>query len=76
MTEIVINILHTKVGLPTDIPNIDTQSWEELGIESLGLTETCTHLEHVLRIAIPYEEAVQTENIQELVSLVNSIPLT
>ncbi len=68
-----IAILHAKVGVPPGTPNIDTASWEELGVESLGLTEVCTSLEHQLGIAIPQEEAFSTHNIQELVTFVNSI---
>lgn len=71
--EILLDILHAKVGVPRDTPNIDTASWEEIGVESLGLTEVCTSLEHKLGIAIPHEEVLVLQNVQELVAYVNAI---
>ncbi len=71
--QLVIDILHAKVGVPLNIPNIDTASWEEMAVESLGLTEVCASLEHKLEITIPSEEAFATDNIQGLVAFVNSI---
>lgn len=68
-----LDILHAKVGVPLEIPNIDTAPWEELGVESLGLTEVCTSLEHTFGIIIPQSEAVAMKNVQELVKFVNSI---
>ena len=68
-----VAILHAKVGVPPTTPNIDTASWEDLGVESLGLTEVCTSLEHQLGIVIPQEEAFATQNIRELVAFVNAI---
>ncbi len=68
-----IGILHTKVGVPLDTPNIATASWEEIGVESLGLTEICTSLGHQLGIYIPHEEALITKNVQDLVAFVNAI---
>jgi acyl carrier protein len=72
-TQMMLEILHTKVGIPLNIPNIETRSWEELGIESLGLTETCTSLELQLGITLPFEEVLKTINIQELVTFVNAV---
>lgn len=69
----VIDILHKKVGVPLDTPNLETASWEELGVESLGLTETFSSLEQLLDIWLPHEEALQTQNVQELVSFINSL---
>ncbi|BCL84219.1 acyl carrier protein [Ktedonobacteria bacterium brp13] len=71
--QLVIDILHAKVGVPLSIPNIDTASWEEMAVESLGLTEVCTSLEYRLNIPIPSEEAFSTHNIQGFVAFVNSI---
>lgn len=71
--ESIVDILHAKVGVPRDTPGIDTASWEELGVESLGLTEVCTSLEHLLGITIPNEEVFSLTNIRELVAFVNSI---
>jgi acyl carrier protein len=68
-----LDILHSRVGVPLNAPNIDIASWEELGVESLGLTEVCTSLEHQFGIIIPQEEAFAAQNVQELVAFVNSI---
>jgi acyl carrier protein len=70
--EIVISMLHTKVGVPLETPNIDTASWEELGVESLGLSELFATLEHDLGINISFQDALSTKNVQELVAMVNS----
>lgn len=70
--EFLLQTLHSKVGVPLSTPNIDTASWEELGVESLGITEVCASLEHVLAVTIPHEKALTTKNVQELVSLVNA----
>lgn len=72
--QFLLQTLHSKVGVPLNTPNLDTTSWEELGVESLGLTEVCSSLEHVLAIAIPHEEALLTRNAQELVEFVNALP--
>lgn len=71
--QFMLDILHSRVGVPLNVPNIDTASWEELGVESLGLTEVCTSLEHQFGITIPQEEAFAAQNVQELVQFVNSI---
>jgi len=71
--QLMVDLLHAKVGVPLNIPNINTASWEEMAVESLGLTEVCASLEHKLGIAIPSEEVLSTNNIQELVAFVNSI---
>lgn len=73
--QFLLQTLHSKVGVPLNAPNIDTASWEELGVESLGLTEVCSSLEHTLEIAIPHEEALVTKNAQELVAFVNALPV-
>lgn len=70
--EFLLQTLHSKVGVPLSTPNIDTASWEELGVESLGITEVCASLEHVLEVTIPHEKALTTKNAQELVLLVNA----
>ncbi len=69
----ILNILHTRVGIPLDTPNINTASWDELGVESLGLTEVCSSLERQLAIDIPHEEALTTKSVQDLVAFINSI---
>lgn len=72
-TQMMIDILHARVGVPPNTPNIDTVSWEELGVESLGLTEVCSSLEYQLNITVPQEEAFSTRNIQEFVAFINAI---
>lgn len=69
--QVILDLLHSKVGVPLNTPNGDTASWEELGVESLGLTEVCTSLEHKFGIVIPQTETFR--NVQELVAFVNSI---
>ncbi len=71
--QLLLHTLHLKVGVPLNTPDIDAASWEELGVESLGLTEVCTSLEHQFGIVIPQTEAFSTKNVQELVAFVNSI---
>lgn len=70
--ETIINVLQEKVGVPSNTPNIEIATWEELGVESLGLVETFTSLEHLLDIQIPDRQAMQTQNVQELVALINA----
>jgi len=70
--ETVIDVLQEKVGVPSDTPNIETATWEELGVESLGLVETFASLEHLLGVEIPDKQAMRTKNIQELVALINT----
>lgn len=70
--EFLLQTLHSKVGVPLSAPNIDTASWEELGVESLGITEVCTSLEYMLEVTIPHEQALTTKNAQELATLVNA----
>ena len=72
-TETVITILHKKVGVPADMDSIEHALWDDLGVDSLGLTETCMNLEHELGITIPHEEALRTQNVQELVALISSL---
>ncbi len=71
--ELLLDTLHSKVGLPLNTPDISTASWEDLGVESLGLTEVYTSLEHQFGITIPHEEAFSLKNVQELVAFVNAI---
>lgn len=71
--ELMIDLLHAKVGVPLNTPNINTANWEDMAVESLGLTEVCTSLENTLGITIPSEEALLTKNIQELVAYVNTL---
>lgn len=70
-SKIVIDILQTKVGVPADTPGIETATWEELGVESLGLSETFASLELSMGFQVPHEEALQTHSVQELVALIN-----
>jgi acyl carrier protein len=70
--DLVINILEKKVGVPADTPGIATAPWEDLGVDSLGLSEVFASLWHSLGVEIPHEEALHTANIQELVLLVNA----
>ena len=72
--QLVVELLHTRVGVP-NVDGIETVSWEELGVESLGLTEICTGLEHTLGITISLEEVLHTRNVDELVTLVNSFTI-
>lgn len=71
--QLMVGILHSKVGVPLNTPDIATASWEEIGVESLGLTEVCTSLEQRFGIVLPQEEAFSMRNVQELVEFVNSI---
>lgn len=71
--QFLLETLHSRVGVPLNTPNIDSASWEDLGVESLGLTEICTSLELALGVEIPHEEALTTHNVQELAAFVNSI---
>lgn len=71
-SQIVIDILQTKVGVPANTPGIETAAWEELGVESLGLSETFACLTLNMGFQVPHEEALQTQNVQELVSLINA----
>jgi acyl carrier protein len=70
-SEMVITILQAKVGVPADTPGIETATWDELGVESLGLAETFASLELTMGFQVPHEEALQTKNVLELVSLIN-----
>lgn len=72
-TETVITILHESVGLPSGIANVEKLSWDELGIDSLGLTETVSTLERTLKITLPAEVAINTQNVEELVTWINSL---
>jgi acyl carrier protein len=71
--QFMLNLLHSKVGVPLNTPDIATASWEDLGVESLGLTEVCTSLEHQFGITIPQEEAFAAQNAQQLVAFVNAL---
>lgn len=71
-SDIVIDILQAKVGVPANTPGIETATWEELGVESLGLAETFASLELDRGFQVPHEEGLQTHNVLELVSLINN----
>lgn len=71
--EMIIDIVHTRVGVPHDTPDLETSSWDELGVDSLGLLEAVSTLERQMGIAIPLQDAQGTRNILELVALANSI---
>lgn len=68
----VVDILATKVGVPANTPAIETAAWEELGVDSLGLSEVIAGIWHLLGIELPHEEAMNTTNLRELVTLVNT----
>jgi acyl carrier protein len=70
--DLVIHILETKVGVPSSTPEIDTANWEELGVDSLGLSEVFATLSLHFGIEIPHEEALHAANVQELTSVVNA----
>jgi len=72
----VIDILEEKVGVPSTTPSIHTATWEDLGVESLGLTEVYSNLEQTLSIVIPDDQASEARNIQELVALINEYIVT
>lgn len=67
----VIDILQTKVGVPASTPGIETATWEDLGVESLGLSETFASIALYMGIELPHERALQARNVLELVSLIN-----
>jgi acyl carrier protein len=71
-SDLVVTLLSKKVGVPATTPGIATATWEELGVDSLGLSEVLAGLWHHLGVEIPHEEALQTINVQELVSFVNT----
>ncbi len=70
--DIVVDLLATKVGVPADTPGIETALWEDLGVDSLGLSEVIAGIWHQLGIELPHEEAMETTNLRELVALVNA----
>ena len=72
---IVMKILHEKVGIPTTIPDSENLSWDELGVDSIGLTEACANLERLLNVEVPQGQIMSTKNIKELVMLFNSFVL-
>lgn len=72
-TETVVAVLHESVGLPNGIANVEKLSWDELGVDLLGLTETVSTLERTLKITLPAEAAIKTQNVEELVSWINSL---
>ncbi|WP_165423065.1 phosphopantetheine-binding protein [Ktedonosporobacter rubrisoli] len=69
----IIEILHKKVGIPIDILDSEKRSWDELGVDSLGITEVCASLEHSQGIHISHEQALQTKNIDDFITLVNTL---
>jgi acyl carrier protein len=71
-SDLVIHILATKVGVPASTPKIETASWEELGVDSLGLSEVFANLSQHFNVEIPHEEALHATNIEDLVSFVNT----
>lgn len=73
--QLVVELLHTRIGVP-NVDGLETISWDALGVESLGLTEICTGLEHNLGITLSLEEVLHTKNVQELVTFVNSLAAT
>ena len=71
--QLVVELLHTRVGVPPTMSGIETMTWEELGVESLGLTEVSTGLEQALDMVLPLNDVLQTKNINELVTVVNAL---
>ena len=69
--ELIVDILHRKVGVPLDTPNIAQASWEELGVESLAQAEILATLENMMDVHLELEQVVQTKNIADFVQLVN-----
>lgn len=72
-TQQVYDILVSKVGVPQDTPLTEAASWEELGVDSLGITETVLSLEQELNVTIPDGDALKTRTVHELVELVNTV---
>ena len=70
--EKVITLLQERVGIPGNTEGIESATWEELGVESLGLSEIFSSLENELDIEIPFDQAMKTRNVEELVSFINT----
>jgi len=71
--ESVMDIFHQKVGVPLNTPNIAEASWDELGIESLAQAEVLATIENLMDIHLEFEQVLQTQNIIELVNMVNAV---
>ena len=72
-TETVYTILTSKVGVPVSTPQSEASSWEELEVDSLGITETVLSLEQELHVTIPDGDALRTRTVGELIDLVNTL---
>jgi len=68
----VIDIWQKKVGVPAHAPGSETATWEELGVESPGLSETLATLELGMGRGQPYDQGLRTGNAQERVALMNA----
>jgi len=68
-----MDIFHQKVGVPLNTPNIAEASWDELGIESLAQAEVLATIENLMDIHLEFEQVLQTQNIIELVNMVNAV---
>lgn len=71
--QLVMTILENKIGVSASTPNVETASWDELGVESLGLTELCASLESQLGHELPHARILQSQNLTELVQMVNAL---
>ena len=74
--DMAINTLIREVGLSDVTPDMKKLSWKELAVDSLGFAQIVAGLEDALEIPIPYEEVKDTKNVEELVSLINSLRRT
>lgn len=72
-TETVYTILTSKVGVPVSTPQSEASSWEELQVDSLGITEMVLSLEQELHVTIPDGDALKTRTVGELIDLVNTL---
>ncbi|HEU5373994.1 MAG TPA: acyl carrier protein [Ktedonobacteraceae bacterium] len=70
--ETVIALMREKVGLPDNMVDIATLSWEDLGVDSLGLLEMVRALERTFAVSLSQEQVVQTPNVEALVALINA----
>lgn len=70
--ETVVKLFHEKVGVPLNIPNIASASWDDLGVESLGQAEVLATIENTMDVHVEFEQILETKNITEFVEAVNA----
>lgn len=70
--ELVVEILHERVGVPADVPQLAEATWQQLGVDSLALAEVCAALERTLECEIEDGAVYKTQSVPELVALINS----